>query len=45
MTVSMSGVGNCYDSAAMEGFWATLKAELVHHEQYGTREDPPCSGL
>ena len=41
----MSGVGNCYDSAAMEGFWATLKAELVHHEQYGTREDPPCSGL
>ena len=39
MTVSMSGVGNCYDNAAMESFWATLKTELVHHEQYGTREE------
>ena len=23
----------------MESFWATLKTELVHHEQYGTREE------
>jgi transposase InsO family protein len=38
MTVSMSGVGNCYDNAAMESFWATLKTELVHHEHYATRE-------
>lgn len=39
ITVSMSGVGNCYDNAAMESFWATLKTELVHHEQYATRDD------
>jgi len=36
---SMSGVGNCYDNAAMESFWATLKRELIHHEQYATREE------
>jgi len=39
ITVSMSGVGNCYDNAAMESFWATLKTELVHHEQYATRDE------
>lgn len=38
MEVSMSGVGQCWDNAAMESFWATLKNELVHHEQYATRE-------
>ncbi len=38
MDVSMSGVGQCWDNAAMESFWATLKTELVHHEQYRTRE-------
>jgi putative transposase len=27
---SMSGRGNCYDNAAMESFWSTLKTELVH---------------
>ncbi len=26
-TASMSAAGNCYDNAAMESFWATLKAE------------------
>ena len=36
---SMSHVGNCYDNAAMESFWATLKTELVHHEHYATRAD------
>jgi putative transposase len=36
--VSMSGVGNCYDNAMMESFWATLKTELVHHEEYATHE-------
>ncbi len=39
IVVSMSGVGDCYDNAAMESFWATLKTELVHHEQYATRAD------
>jgi transposase InsO family protein len=32
--ISMSGKGNCYDNAAMESFWSTLKTELVHQEQY-----------
>jgi transposase InsO family protein len=27
--VSMSGVGDCWDNAPMESFWATLKAECV----------------
>ena len=27
ITQSMSHKGNCYDNAAMESFWATLKAE------------------
>jgi transposase InsO family protein len=26
---SMSGRGNCYDNAAMESFWSTLKTELL----------------
>lgn len=34
ITVSMSRTGNCYDNAAMESFWATLKTELVHHMEY-----------
>ena len=35
---SMSGKGNCWDNAAMESFWGTLKTELVNHERYETRE-------
>ena len=27
--VSMSGKGNCYDNSAVEGFFKSLKAELV----------------
>jgi transposase InsO family protein len=27
---SMSAAGHCYDNAAMESFWSTLKAELIH---------------
>ncbi len=34
---SMSGVGQCWDNAPMESFFATLKKELVHHEDYYTR--------
>ncbi len=29
---SMSRVGNCWDNAVMEGFFSSLKWELVHHE-------------
>jgi putative transposase len=36
--VSMSARGDCYDNAAMESFWATLKTELVHQEHYATRQ-------
>lgn len=34
---SMSGVGCCYDNAAMESFFHALKVELVHDENYDTR--------
>lgn len=38
MTSSMSRRGNCDDNAPMEGFWGTLKNELVHHRRYATSE-------
>jgi putative transposase len=38
-TVSMSGIGNCYDNAPMESFFGTLKAELVERRRYHTREE------
>lgn len=31
---SMSGLAHCYDNAAMESFWSSLKNELVHHEPF-----------
>lgn len=34
---SMSGVGNCYDNAAKESFYHTLKTEHVYFEFYKTR--------
>lgn len=37
ITCSMSRKGNCWDKAPMESFFATLKKELVHHEEYETR--------
>ncbi len=33
----MSGIGNCYDNAPMESFWATLKTELIFHRRFATR--------
>lgn len=36
---SMSRTGNCYDNAVMESFWGTLKQELIHHENYLTRQE------
>jgi putative transposase len=41
--VSMSGTGNCYDNAAMESFFHTLKTEHVHFEHYLTREQAMVS--
>lgn len=36
---SMSRKGNCYDNAAMESFFATLKQEQVYHRQYESRKE------
>ncbi len=36
---SMSRKGNCWDNAPAESFFHTLKTELVHHEDYKTREE------
>ena len=36
---SMSRKGDCWDNAAMESFFSTLKRELVHRESYATREE------
>ena len=43
MRISMSGKGDCYDNAAMESFWATLKTELVNHEHYATHAQARAS--
>jgi putative transposase len=40
---SMSGVGQCWDNAPMESFFASLKKELVHHEDYQTRTEARAS--
>lgn len=36
---SMSRKGNCYDNAAMESFWATLKTELRITKPFKTQEE------
>jgi putative transposase len=35
---SMSRKGNCYDNAAMESFWSTLKLELVYRCEFVSRQ-------
>jgi transposase InsO family protein len=40
---SMSGKGCCYDNAACESFFGTLKVELVHDEKYQTRDEAKSS--
>jgi putative transposase len=37
--VSMSGKGNCYDNAAVETFFKTLKAELIWRHTWATRQN------
>ncbi len=34
----MSAAGNCYDNAAMESFWSTLKTEWLHHQHFQNRQ-------
>ena len=36
---SMNGRGRCYDNAAVESFFATLKRERTRRRQYSTRDD------
>jgi putative transposase len=43
ITCSMSRRANCWDNAPMESFFASLKKELVHHEDYVTREEARSS--
>jgi putative transposase len=43
ITCSMSRRANCWDNAPMESFFASLKKELVHHEDYQTREEAKAS--
>ena len=43
ITCSMSRRGNCWDNAPMESFFASLKKELVHDEDYATREEAKAS--
>jgi transposase InsO family protein len=38
LIASMSRSGNCYDNAAMESFWSTLKMELVYRRSFATRQ-------
>jgi putative transposase len=37
LEASMSRAANCYDNAAMESFWSTLKNELIHPQRFATR--------
>jgi transposase InsO family protein len=39
LVASMSRKGNCYDNAVVESFFSTLKNELVHDQDYPTREE------
>jgi putative transposase len=40
---SMGRKATCYDNAAMESFFHTLKVELVHRERYRTRRKATSS--
>ena len=40
---SMSGTGNCYDNAACESFFGTLKVDLCDDENYKTVEQAKSS--
>lgn len=38
LTASMSRKGNCYDNAAMESFWSTLKREALEQSDQWTKD-------
>jgi transposase InsO family protein len=39
MLPSMSAQGNCYDNAAAEAFFSTLKRELIHRQCWGSQAE------
>jgi transposase InsO family protein len=43
VVASMSRTGDCWDNAVAESFFATLRAELLDHERYGTRNEATMS--
>lgn len=43
LVCSMSGKGDCYDNAAMESCWSTIKRELSDREDYATRAEAKMS--
>jgi transposase InsO family protein len=43
ITCSMSRRANCWDNAPMESFFASLKKELIHGEDYATRDEARAS--
>jgi putative transposase len=43
IAASMSRPGNCYDNAAVESFFGTLKTELVNRVRYRTRAEARTS--
>jgi putative transposase len=43
ITCSMSRRANCWDNAPMESFFASLKKELTHHENYRSRAEARAS--
>jgi putative transposase len=43
LKVSTSGKGNCYNNAAVETFFKTLKAELIRRHAWNTRQQVSCA--
>lgn len=43
LVCSMSGKGDCYDNAAMESCWSTIKRELTDRQNYATRAEAKIS--
>jgi transposase InsO family protein len=41
----MSAKGNCYDNAAMESFWSTLKNELIYRRGFQDLADSHARSL
>jgi transposase InsO family protein len=40
---SLGRTGSCFDNAAMESFFGSLKSEWLHHQRFATREEAMSS--